>query len=209
MILVVNIIATWQPVGCTVKPLTTDLDRYDSVSLELIRQALTTSGRLRLHVISNSMRPLMAMGDTVSVQLVPATDLRCGDLIAVEREGTVLTHRLIAVDVQGWHTKGDSNLTADSPSVARSILGRITVVEHQGRAFDLSHARWRWANHHLGRLNRWQARVAHGLWSGADIDVTSRSLRYLWARLSAIPFRVLIRLILWPLMNLRLKENPG
>ncbi len=189
------------------KPLTTDIDRYDSVSLELTRQALTTSGKLRLHVMSNSMRPLMAMGDTVIVQLIPATDLRCGDLIAVERAGTVLTHRLIAVDVQGWHTMGDSNLTADSPSVASSILGRITAVEHQGRVFDLSRQRWKWANHHVGRLTRWQARVAHGLWLGDDRQATLRSFRYVGARLSAVPFRVLIRLILWPVMNLRLKEN--
>ncbi len=52
-----------------------------------------------------------------------------GDVITFESEGSSVTHRIIAVDEEGYHTKGDANNIADRfPVMQESVTGKVVLV---------------------------------------------------------------------------------
>jgi len=108
-------------------------DVYRQVAHELSDASLIGPGQLRLKVTSHSMTPLLRPGDHVLVQSVSLDTLQRGDLLVTRRADGYLTHRLVAVDALGWHTKGDRNCQADAPIEAQSIVGLVIAVERQGK----------------------------------------------------------------------------
>lgn len=117
-----------------------------------LRSGLAGGSVIRLQVLSSSMQPLVHPGDAVLIQAVPLWSLQRGDIIAVWRESSVLTHRLIAADQHGWHTQGDASPNPDSAVAGAHILGRAVGIERRGRLIGLQ--RWRWRT--LNRLIGWQ-----------------------------------------------------
>jgi signal peptidase I len=100
----------------------------------------TSSGRqdiLRLKVISTSMAPLLQTGDHVLVKSTALGSIHCGDIIVTEREDGYLTHRLVAVNTQGWHTKGDRNHTLDAPVDPTAIVGVVITVDRRGKLYPM------------------------------------------------------------------------
>ena len=108
-------------------------DVYRQVANELSDDSLNGPGQLRLKVTSHSMTPLLRSGDHVLVQSVSPDTLQRGDLLVTQRADGYLTHRLVAVDVLGWHTKGDRNRQSDAPIQAQSIVGLVIAVERRGK----------------------------------------------------------------------------
>ena len=89
-----------------------DANAYQCAAREAWRTA-EASGSLRLTVTSDSMRPLLRVGDGVVVQPIDPSALQPGDVIVVQRGGEWITHRLVAVDERGWHTHGDNTCYGD------------------------------------------------------------------------------------------------
>ena len=80
------------------------------------------------HVVSASMAPEIPQGSMVLVRPVSAMEIRSGDVIAFEREGTVVTHRVLTVNSAEMEfvTKGDANPDADFvPVPFASLIGRV------------------------------------------------------------------------------------
>jgi signal peptidase I len=126
-------------------------DVYQQVAHELSDANLTELSQLRLKVTSRSMTPNLRPGDFVLVQSIPLETYQRGDLLVTRREDSYLTHRLVAVDSSGWHTKGDRNPRTDAPIKAQSIVGLVIAVERQGKTRYI-HTR---SHRFLARLIGW------------------------------------------------------
>jgi hypothetical protein len=85
--------------------------------------------------LSPSMSPAVRVGDALTVQ--PGEPLRRGVLVAVERHGRIVVHRLIAWDAERVVLRGDANPRDDAPDVRAAVLGVVTTQRtRRGRAVD-------------------------------------------------------------------------
>lgn len=88
------------------------------------------SGLRPLVVRSGSMEPTIATGAMVLVRTVPASQIRVGDVVAVERpDHTRVTHRVVSVEHRGATAslvlKGDANQDPDPVPVVVTDAGRF------------------------------------------------------------------------------------
>jgi signal peptidase I len=155
-------------------------------------QSANPIGPLRLHVISDSMRPLLKSGDGVVVQPIEPAAGRVGDVLVVQRGAELVTHRLIDVTGESWVLRGDNAIFADAPVARNDCIGRVIAIERGARRTDLTQPPWPSLNDRLGRLGRAHWRMTRLL------RLSSSSPRWLikLARLAAIPFRVVTHLML-------------
>ena len=86
-------------------------------------------------VISESMEPVLHVGDLIYVKGVAASDIKIGDVItfrpptAYFKEGAVITHRVIGIEYDSneinFRTQGDNNPSVDPWTVkSGDIIGR-------------------------------------------------------------------------------------
>jgi signal peptidase I len=93
----------------------------------------TTTGLRPLVVRSGSMEPTIHTGAMVLVRTVPASDIRVGDVVAVERpDHTRVTHRVMSVEHHGATAalvlKGDANEDPDPAIVVVTSAGRFVAT---------------------------------------------------------------------------------
>jgi signal peptidase I len=168
------------------------IDSYQQVSVDLIRAQARPGQTFKLRVISDSMLPLLHVGDVVVAETIEAAAALCGDVLVCQRGVEMITHRLINRQADRFYLKGDNRRVADEPLDDQSIVGRVIAIEQTGRSthavkravrtVDLQQPRWARLNRSVGRLSGWQARLS----------ATSR----LSGRLSVIPVWLLIRFLL-------------
>ena len=80
------------------------------------------------NVVSGSMTPAIPQGSMVLVKPVEWNSVNPGDVIAFEREGTVVAHRVVAVqrEEESFITKGDANELEDfNPVPFEELIGRV------------------------------------------------------------------------------------
>lgn len=88
--------------------------------------------------LSGSMSPAIPAGSLALTRLVPAADLRTGDVVAVPVGDKLVTHRIVAITHhEGTATlrlRGDANAsTDDQPSVVEAAPRVLLSVPHAGR----------------------------------------------------------------------------
>ncbi len=88
-------------------------------------------------IVSNSMHPAVSRGDMVFSFPIDKTFLELGDIIAFSSPsdpGTVIVHRVVAKERDGYKTKGDNNSVSDNWTVTDSqVIGRIGfTIPHFG-----------------------------------------------------------------------------
>jgi len=169
-----------------------DATVYQSAARDVWRAAGET-GLVRLTVTSDSMRPLLRVGDGVVVQPIDPQALQPGDVIVVQRGGEWITHRLVAVDERGWHTHGDNTRYGDEAASAARIMGRVIAIERNGQTIDLLQPRWRTIDRRINRVQRAQLRV----FAAARTIGGTRSpgIRHGLAALINWPFQWLVRVL--------------
>ncbi len=78
-------------------------------------------------VLTGSMSPDIEPNDVVISR--KQNNYAVGDVITFESEGSSVTHRIVAADEEGYHTKGDANNTADSQPINKtSVTGKVICV---------------------------------------------------------------------------------
>lgn len=98
------------------------------------------SGMQPLVVRSGSMEPTIATGSMILVKRIDASEIRVGDVLAVERsDHTRVTHRVVAVQPRGEAAeltmKGDANEDADPiPVTVRHAYRLAWQVPTVGKA---------------------------------------------------------------------------
>ncbi|MEE3342826.1 MAG: signal peptidase I [Bacilli bacterium] len=84
-------------------------------------------------IMSNSMSPTYRRGDAIIYNKVDTSELKVDDILAFQKDGVVVTHRIVKVWKQGdsyyYTTKGDNNDTEDffKPR-EENVLGRVEYV---------------------------------------------------------------------------------
>jgi signal peptidase I len=144
----------------------------------LLRENLAKGNHPRLKVISGSMAPTLRPGDNVVVESIHTVDLRIGDILVIQRQSDMLTHRLVAFHPAGCYTKGDHTAILDPLVSTESILGRVAIIERDQKSYDLTQNT---INTILGKLGWWEANL------------------YKISPAARLPIRLFTRIILWAL----------
>jgi len=118
----------------------------------LIESELTIGERIQFNVTSNSMQPVLQIGDSIVAEVIPCEDVKPGDIIVIKRSEDFLTHRVISKTERGWLTKGDNNAVLDPPVQKDRFIARVRAVHKTNRLIVFESSRWRWVNRVLARL---------------------------------------------------------
>jgi len=150
---------------------------HHQVISDLIETDLTIGDQISFLVTSNSMQPIMNIGDTVVAEIISGTDVNHGDVIVIKRVDSFLTHRAISPSNEGWLTKGDNNIQYDPPVMPESIIGRVQLVQKTHQRLNFGNRKWLYLNPLLAKLGYLETRT------------------YLHRRFFRLPFRTITRLI--------------
>jgi hypothetical protein len=127
---------------------------------DMLRQALAQGERPFLTISSSSMTPLLRPGDQVGLEAIAANQLQIGDIITLEQNSHLLTHRFWGWDENGrFRTRGDRPLTFDPPAAPDQLLGRVIVRRRDGRALDFTHSSGQRLHRHLIWLLKIETRL--------------------------------------------------
>ncbi len=150
-------------------------------------------GFLRLTVTSDSMRPLLHVGDVVVVQPSEPRALPLGAVIVVQRDGEWITHRLVAVDEHSWYTHGDSTRYTDEAAGAAEIVGRVIAIERGDQMIDVQQPHWRTVDRRINRVQHVQLQLFTALRKRSG----ARSSRFTHALAAVIdwPFQLAVRFL--------------
>jgi signal peptidase I len=162
-------------------------DRYTDAAIKLLHTSLRAGETVRLPVTGTSMLPLLHPGDTVWIVVVDPAELQRGDLVVVRQDRRLLAHRLVAINVSGWHTKGDNNHQSDPPLTAQAIQGRIVTIERHGTLITMQRRHWQVVNRLLGALSRLELLVM------SRPRLSQLLARRLPRYAAMVPFRLAIR----------------
>ena len=85
------------------------------------------------------MEPSIKLGDVILVKTVKPEELKQGDVITFELYGENVTHRIIAVQDDGYQTKGDNNNIEDENIVKYfQIKGKVILtIPYLGKVMDI------------------------------------------------------------------------
>ena len=93
------------------------------------------AGTKTLQILTNSMAPALAMGDSVVVKPCAPADIKVGDIITlcVDKErNMLLTHRVVNIEQTQngliFTTRGDANNMDDQPVPANMLVGVVVDV---------------------------------------------------------------------------------
>jgi len=98
---------------------------YNFVCIKVLHKDLATvNGYAVLEVISRSMEPTIKKGDMIIIN-TKAKDYKVNDIITFrDKEGSLVTHKIISLDEDTMITKGDNNNTEDGMSERSAIVGK-------------------------------------------------------------------------------------
>ena len=146
--------------------------------VDLIGSDLTIGDQIRFLVTSNSMQPLINIGDTVVVEVITGNMVATGDVVVIKRSDGFITHRAISPLPNGWLTKGDGVVLADPPAKSDDIIGRVKEVVQNNQSIDMEAGKWVFINPILAKLGKIET------WA------------FSYHRFLRLPFRIMSKLIL-------------
>lgn len=133
------------------------------IIIKLLQDSLDAGQNPHLTIVSGSMSPLLQVGDQVVLERVPLSEITPNDVLILEDETSLITHRLVSTfEYDGkrlWVTRGDRPLSYDSVWTDSEIVGRVcgrrrgTHTQHWDSGSGL------WLNQHFGRLAQLEAKI--------------------------------------------------
>lgn len=112
----------------------------------IVRETLASGEEVRFTAATDSMRPMIAPGDTVLVKGTRERDMNRGDIVLYKEGPHLCIHRLLYKELIGEKTilitKGDSSLQMDSPLLMKQFLGKVVAVEKGRCKINLQHLFW-------------------------------------------------------------------
>jgi len=122
----------------------------------LLRESMRKGQQPQLTIDSNSMAPLLQIGDQIILASVTLEQLQPGDLLTVTTEPYLLTHRYWRqwphADTVYLLTRGDRPLWFDRPWPADCLLGRVVARQRQGKILSFRQGWGKWLNDKLTSL---------------------------------------------------------
>lgn len=136
---------------------------FESLSLQaaqaLMREVLEAGHRFRFTAHGTSMSPFIRDGD--SVELMPVTQPRYGEVLAVSDGARLMLHRVVKMKGDAVLLKGDHARNADGWFEKGQILGKVASVRHQNREQPIG----------VNRLCRTVARLSQWNWLPAILKI--------------------------------------
>lgn len=108
---------------------------YNFISLKIFHKDIATiNGYAILEVVSGSMEPTIHIGDMIIIN-TKDKDYRVTDVVTFkDKEGTLITHRIIYLDHNTVVTRGDHNNTEDPAASVDNIVGKyVTKINGAGK----------------------------------------------------------------------------
>ena len=96
-------------------------------------------------MLSGSMRPLIPVTARIFLKPVPLSQIRLGAVIVFRQETKIISHWVIGIKRKGQKLRfvqQGNNRSSPSTIDGKNILGKVFVVEHDGRSARLD-AVWR------------------------------------------------------------------
>lgn len=127
--------------------------KLQNVLDEMWQEACDSGKNLSFKIISGSMSPMLEVGDVVRVKRAEPTRVRVGDVVAFKEGQSVVVHRVIGrISANGQLTfrhMGDAGLFSGT-IVAQNLIGKVFVIEKEGRKISLDSRRHILSNRILG-----------------------------------------------------------
>ena len=108
-----------------------DVVVYSCCIIGVVMLILMATGFKFVSIKTGSMVPTINIGDLCLVrELEDTDDIRQGDIVTFEVEGTYVTHRIVSDNGDGsYSTKGDANKVYDNSKLSKEdILGKVSYV---------------------------------------------------------------------------------
>jgi signal peptidase I len=112
-------------------------------ALDFVQMLLAREGSAWVRAASCSMQPLIQPGDELLLSPLHSGAARPGMIVAYQRDGILIVHRLLQAMSEALVTRGDALPTADAPVSARALVARVVAIRPPGRrVLDLGRAPW-------------------------------------------------------------------
>jgi len=160
-------------------------------ALCLLKESIGSGRLFECDIASNSMSPLLSVGDKAQVGIIDAKTLSLGELIVYEKNGHLHCHRYMYArrgnDKVALVTKADTLTDFDSGTISpEHLIGRVVAIKKLDKVIDMRTPAWRSVNFIIGSVSRAQA-------------VLSKHSRRIHARAAHVvsgSFRFMIRALL-------------
>lgn len=99
---------------------------------------------------------MVKKGEPIYIKKCDARELSIGDIITFKKDDVYVTHRVLWMLKKGNTirviTRGDNEITVDSPVLPCQILGKVVAVQRADHILHLESVPWRLINRLLGIL---------------------------------------------------------
>lgn len=133
------------------------MDMQDqTLIIDLVRNRLATGTYAKITIVSNSMAPILQRGDSVKIKSVPIAELRPGDIVVVETDDGLLTHRYHSIRSRQLLLCGDFSKSYDPLYSCDQLIGVVITKQdlRTSRSFSFTSFRGRLLNRILLRLSK-------------------------------------------------------
>lgn len=142
------------------------MNTQHAVKCKLAKEVLRKCGRLRLQAKGWSMLPTIWPGDTLIVSRIDEDSVVAGDIVLTSGTGSLVAHRVLAMNEGSFLTRGDSVKWPDAPIIKSQFLGKVSAITRRGKIVEPRRslrAGERWMAAFL-RRSRFAARVISRLY---------------------------------------------
>jgi signal peptidase I len=129
---------------------------------DVTTELLCSGQGIRFRAPGRSMHPTIKEGEIITVQPVPPSAVKIGDIILYRFKGGVIAHRVVRIERgdagSRFILRGDASGICDEPVEPTQVLGKVLSVERNGRIIDLYRHRariFRKARFCASHLKRW------------------------------------------------------
>lgn len=124
-------------------------------ALNLLQLAVESDVPLKMTLYGNSMLPFIKSGDIAIVKSVHGEVPNVGDIYAFIQPGSekLIIHRMVNIYGEICEMKGDNCKNVDGRIPFSALMGKITLVERQGRKIFYRNGLKNKVVAHLSRLN--------------------------------------------------------
>ncbi len=154
----------------------------DHQLIQMIRKRLADGEEVVMTVNGRSMLPLLKPNDTILLESVRPDHLKCGDIITIAYDDTLLTHRFWGSpdNLDKLITRGDRQTTFDAPHTCNQLIGRVSQ-RHRGNLF-LKHGIGRLLNDYLKWILTISYKLENLLIKDSD-QIQTTTIRHILLRL--------------------------
>lgn len=137
-----------------------EFDEFESLAASILREGQN----LRFRARGASMHPFIQDGDLIEVQPIGADPIRRGDVVFCRLpDNRLVVHRVIQVGQSGLLIQGDALPHPDGHVPAENVLGRVNIIQRQGKFICLNSCQMKLLTNGwccLAQLRRFPARVS-------------------------------------------------